>query len=337
MASIALYIFILLALAAIVIVISVILYNRRLDKITRGEEHDTHSRLPEPGATAGVTYKTVLMILLIVSVLSISALLGKINALQNTVSNQQSDLFHISSQLAVIDDRLAQNGKAVLTQAYEVLGSDLEGNKVEVKYWAKLKHFSDSTKVILSLNGRDIELTREQGGTFSATFAADMFESYIEPELQIVEGSITTVEDADFYGEVFWEYFPMLTYSCSFETKENMGKHKYSGWYQPELQNTAGLKKIQMTYVSDGKEIFTKDITKEALASERFELENDLPYGKDLIFRTEITTQDGFKIVENTLMIYEATPDYDQDDSIRIYDKNGNLVWENEESIYKKR
>ena len=195
---------------------------------------------------------------------------------------------------------------------------------------------SDSTRVILSLDDRDIELTREQGGTFSATFTTDMFESYNEPSLQIVEGSITTVEDADLYGELFWDYFPTITYSCSFETSVNMGKYKYSGSYEPQVQNPGRMKSLQMTYVSGGKEILTKDITKEALAGERFELEKDLPYGKDLIFKTEMTTEDGFRIVENFLMIYEATDDYDPDESITIYDKNGNLVWKNDGHMYGK-
>ena len=42
-----------LVLAAVIVGVSLVLYNKHLDKVARGEEHDTHSPLPEPGATVG--------------------------------------------------------------------------------------------------------------------------------------------------------------------------------------------------------------------------------------------------------------------------------------------
>ena len=42
-----------------IVIISVIAYNKRLDKITNGEVHDTHSRIPEPGTTAFESRTTV--------------------------------------------------------------------------------------------------------------------------------------------------------------------------------------------------------------------------------------------------------------------------------------
>ena len=108
MSSLIIYIIIVLVLAAVIVALSVYAYNRRLDRIARGEERDTHSAVPEPRTTVSVLYRTILMGVVIVSLLTVSALSGKINALQSSLnelrSNQNSmnwDLESIRQQLEV--------------------------------------------------------------------------------------------------------------------------------------------------------------------------------------------------------------------------------------------
>ena len=57
MTNLAISIFVMIAIASVIVVISLIAYNRRLDRIARGEVHGTHNAIPEPGTTAGITYK----------------------------------------------------------------------------------------------------------------------------------------------------------------------------------------------------------------------------------------------------------------------------------------
>ncbi|MBP5669293.1 MAG: hypothetical protein J6X14_03190, partial [Lachnospiraceae bacterium] len=67
MSRIAVYIILLIVVAIIITVISIIAYNKRLDRITKGEVRDAHSNVPEPQATAGFTYKAVLIVLSIIA------------------------------------------------------------------------------------------------------------------------------------------------------------------------------------------------------------------------------------------------------------------------------
>ena len=69
MSIIGIWIVILLAVAALTVLFSIVIYNRRLDRVTRGEERDTHSAIPEPRTTAGVIYRIVLMVLAVITLL----------------------------------------------------------------------------------------------------------------------------------------------------------------------------------------------------------------------------------------------------------------------------
>ena len=77
-------IIVVMAVAAVLIIaVSIIIYNRRLDKVTKGEIRDTHNPLPEPKTTAGVLYRTILIVIASVSLISIGTLSGVVASLQN--------------------------------------------------------------------------------------------------------------------------------------------------------------------------------------------------------------------------------------------------------------
>jgi len=92
MMSVFAYIIIMTLIAAVIIVVSIVAYNKRLDKVTRGEVHDTHSAIPEPRSTAGVIYKTVLIILAILIYIGLSTASGIISGLENRVSSLDSSV-----------------------------------------------------------------------------------------------------------------------------------------------------------------------------------------------------------------------------------------------------
>ncbi len=328
MSAFGLSISVLLVLAALVIIISGILYNRHLDKVARGEEHDVHSRLPEPGTTAGITYKTVLMVFMVVAVITVGTMGGRISSMQSTITMMQSELNSANSQLAHIGYLLEEKDKIVSSRSYEVLKCDLESNKVEILYAVELKRFSQNTKVSLVLNGTKYELTGNNAGRFSGTLKLDLFASYPENNLIIEENGISTMEYAEFPDEIFWEYLPQPLYTCRFDSNTSMGKVKYSGSYSLDLKGAPRIKSVTVTYISGDTELKTIDITKEALAGENVELEEGLPIKDDLLFKTDIVTTDGYTVSKKIAMIYEAKDGYDPDEYMRIYDRNGNLLFE---------
>ena len=327
--SIAVIIGIILVLAAVIVGVSLVLYNRHLDKVARGEEHDTHSPLPEPGATVGATYKVVLIVLLIIALIAISTIKGKINTMQSNIVNLQSELNSISTQLNIIRDQMEKADKLVSNESYDIISCDLESHTAEVKYSAVLKQYSDSTKVYLVLNGNRFELTKDASGAFSGTVRADLFDTFPEPVLHIEENGKTSVDSADFPGTLFWDYLPMPVFDSRFDTEYKNGKYIYSGSLNPIMSNTGQIASVQLSYITGDKVLKTVDITKQVISQEQIDIEEGLKIENDLAFEIEITTKDGLRIVERNTMIYETSDDFMDHDFQRIYDKDGSLLWDN--------
>ena len=59
-------------------------------------------------------------------------------------------------------------------------------------------------------------------------------------------------------------------------------------------------------------------------------LEKGLDLEKDLTFRLELVTKTGFRIVQQTVMIYEVPADVESRDYLRILDSEGNTLWEDD-------
>ena len=331
MASVSIVVIIgaILLLAAVIVAVSLVLYNRHLDKVARGEEHDTHSPLPEPGATVGATYKAVLIVLLIIALIVIYTVKGKIDTMQNNIVRLQSDLNSISIQLNMIKDQIEDQGRLISTESYEITDCDFVNKTAEVRYSAVLKQYSDTAKVFLVLNGNSFELTRDAAGTFSGTIRTALFDTYIDPVLQIVENGKTSVDSADFPGYLFWDYLPMPLYNSHFDSTEKNGKTVYSGSFTPIMNNTDRIASVQLIYSSDNKVLKTEDITGKFLAQEQIDIDSSLKFENDLLLDIEITTKDGLRIVERRTIFYKTSGDLMDQDFQRIYDKDGSLLWDN--------
>ena len=334
MISMARYIAIVLIAAAVLVGVCIYLYNRRLDKVTKGETRDTHSFIPEPGTTAGVTYRTVLLGLVIVLLLTVSAMSGKISAMQSTLNNLQQNERQLSWEIELLKDELEGSRSRISSASWSLQEPDFENNEAEIEYSVSLKDYSDDTAVSLNLNGRDIKLEQIAGGTngiFSAKFTADLFADYREVTVSIQEEGKNTVEVVDFPENLFWDCLPMPSYECRFKSDVSLsGKLKYEGSFALITDRPEDIASVMLTYMTGGEELKTLDITKEAINRETIEIEQGLDLKHDLCFKTEITTKDGYKISEKNIMIYETIPDYDEDEYLRITDPQGNIVWESD-------
>ncbi|MBQ6549874.1 MAG: hypothetical protein IJL78_00515 [Lachnospiraceae bacterium] len=330
MASLAIYLLIILGVAAMLILIGIYAYNRHLDKVVRGEERDTHSNIPEPGQTVGAVYKIVLMVLVIISFLTISTMSGKISAMENTLNNLQNRLSTMEYELSSMREQEEDALKRVEYSEWTVTNPNYENRTAEVSFTAALKEFSDDTTVSVSAGGKEIPLTDRSGGTFSARFTADFFDSYDNARLMIHEGDRTYSEYVDFPMYVFWDYLPMPAYDCRFSSGVKLGKLTYEGEYAVVTGHPEEIESATISYLTDGKTLKTMDITKEVQNGETITVEQGLALESDLTFELEIATKTGYKIVHRNVMIYEASPDFTEEDFLRIYDKNGNLLWEDD-------
>ena len=74
----------------------------------------------------------------------------------------------------------------------------------------------------------------------------------------------------------------------------------------------------------------TLDVTEETLNEQEIRLEKGLDLEDDLTFRIEILTKSGFRIVNRSVMIYDASLDVEDVDFLKVLDAGGNVVWESE-------
>ena len=330
MSKIFILLLVIFVIAFIIVVAGLLAYNKRLEKVTRGELRDTHSRIPEPGTTAGVTYKTVLIALTIISVLSISTLIGQISSMSNNVSNLQSNLHNINMDLLELRQKVEDNGRLTTNLEWTVTGQDMAKKTVDLKFTVDLKQYSDDTKVMMVLGDQEFPLTREKAGTFSGQITSDLFQNYDQLKTCITEGSITKVETTDFDQNLFYDVLPFGGLECNFTSKDFGKKTKCNGWYKLVVYNPEKLQKVTVTYLVDGKEYKTFDATKMAKEYTQIDLDKDITIEKDLSLLVETISTDGYRIEKKYVLVYRTPAGSDAEEYEKIYDEAGNLVWENE-------
>lgn len=325
------YLIIMIVVAALVLIISVVSYNRRLDKIARGEARDTHSSIPEPKETVNGIYRVLLMGLVVVCLVNIGTANGMLISLQNEIHNLESRQQSLSAEIREMREQLKENETLVSDASWEVTNGNLESRTADIDFTVRLKQFSEETKVTLNLGGKEVPLTGNKAGTFKGQFSANLFEEYSEPAVCISEGGVTVSEAITNFPEYFlYDYLPMPSVGCSMSSNNSFGKMKYEGTYTLYLDHKEEIESVTVTYMTGGKDLKTLDVTKEALAGEEITLEKGLPLEKDLTFRTEIKTKSGFTIEEQSVMIFMESVDIDEMQYLRIYDESGEIVWEDD-------
>ncbi|MBR6476934.1 MAG: hypothetical protein IKS85_00665 [Lachnospiraceae bacterium] len=324
------FVIIMIVLAIIIVVISFLAYNKRLEKISNGELRDTHSKLPEPGPTAGVTYKTVLICLTIIAVLSISTMIGQINSMSSNLSSMQSKLYNIDMELLELQRKVEENGRLTTDFYWEITDQNMEKKTATLKFSIGLKEYSEDTIVTLALKDQDVMLPRTAPGTFSGQITTNLFENYDQLKVCITDGGITKVETIDFYEYLFWNVLPMGSLECNLNSKDSSGKTKTSGWYRLHYESPDKIQSVTVRYLVDGKEVKTLDATTQAKNYEQINLDEEYTFERDLSLLVETLTTDGYRIVEKSYLSSRTSADFEDDDYERIYDGNGNLVWENE-------
>lgn len=105
-------IFMLIA-AAVIILVCVIAYNRRMDKVANGEVRDRHSRIPDPETAVNGTYRIVLMAIATISMISIGALSGMVSSLQSSISSLKSDYHRLYREFSDLQEQLEADRRLI--------------------------------------------------------------------------------------------------------------------------------------------------------------------------------------------------------------------------------
>jgi outer membrane murein-binding lipoprotein Lpp len=328
MASLALYIGIMIIIAAIAIGISVIAYNRHLDKVTKGEVHDTHSPIPEPRSTTGIVYKIILMVIVILIYFSVGTMSGTISNMNHRINQLENDVRTLTYKVEDLSYELEMKDRMISSFEYEVSDPVDDMVNVDLKLW--IREYTDDTTVTMDIAGRNIELEGNGNGLFTCNFSVSIFENCSLPMVSITGNGKTVGETIEFPDYLFWDYIPFPMMTCQFESKPGLTGMKTSGSYSYDMYPGDNIESVTVTYLSEGRELKTMDITSQAISNETITLDSGLDIGDDLTFRVEIVTKNGYRVVEQHLMIFEAK-DYPEDyEYERIYDMDGNLLWEND-------
>ena len=350
MFSMAGYLIIILVAAVVIIAASVIAYNRRLDKIASGDLRDTHSTIPEPGTTVGAVYKIVLMVVVVISLLTVSTANGMLISMQQDVNNLNSRIEQLNREIRSLREQSEQAQTLIASSSWDIVSADYANSTAEVRFSATLKEYSDSTAATLVfggggaakiggenaqvggtvITGREIPLEQTAPGVYAVTVNMNFFEEHTEPKLRVADGGRNYLETVDFPEYIFWDLLPMPGFECRFNSGMNFGKLKYDGSYTIDVKHLEDIESVTITYISGGRELKTIDFTKETLDHTWHELEEGLDVGNDLMFRTEIVTKTGFKIIENSVMIYDSSDDIEDEGRLIIQDLDGNTLWEDE-------
>ena len=327
-----------IVVAVLIIAVSMIIYNRRLDKITKGELHDTHNPIPEPKTTADVLYKTILIVIVSISLISISTLSGMIISLRNDVDNMRNTQGDLNNELYTLRSTIEEQSRLVSASDWTYENVDYDTMTTDVNYSVTLKQYSDDTEVTLSINGNNVPLERTEysPGTYSGKFHAGFFDELMNGTLIIKTAGISTTEKTDIAESLVWQFFPFPGMSSQFNIKSQPGgKTKYTGTYQLHFDNTEeysgvklpGISNVTVTYASSGNELATVDITKEALSGEDIALEQGLEGDDYLLACFVITMDNGYRLIDNSIMVIDSDLDPQDLEDRHIEDANGNVVW----------
>lgn len=307
-------------LAFLIIFICARAYNKRLDRITKGEVRGTHSSIPDPAAVTTAVFRIVITVVLFISFIFISSIYGRVYGLPDRL---ESEMHSLNIRISELNDKVEKIGRNGSETSYEI--KDISGNRVKVRYEAELRSFSDDTQVTLRLNGSDYQMKQDSAGIFGVEFETDLFAHYSGSQILIKENGRTTVEDAGFPEELFWGELPFPNVTNTVREDSSLFSPKYSGEYILTVNDPAGIKTATVTNIIDGKETGSFD-AKDKIVNGLPVSYSDIPDGKDFVIRIVIGTESGY-VITHDLPLFTTG---EAGEMIKIEDQQGGLLFKQE-------
>ncbi len=317
-----------LILAAVIIIISIILYNRRLDRIARGEQRDAHSNMPEPRTMASLIYKATMFTLVLLTFLNTSSMKSQLDSLQSAMHSRMNDLNRAISEL---ESRLEEEERRVFDFQWGVKDADLENETATVQLSAFLKEYTSETSGIFSVGGRSVPLTVREDGALIGEFSENIFADLGEVKIVIKEGERSTAENFDWMGTLYESVLPVPNLHTN-ELEIRNGRI-IGGTYDLAVSPVFydDIERVNAVYITGGKEVRTADITEKVLKDEYISIDTDIKNEDYLILRVDLYTKSGFTIKERLILDYTVPYDNDpwfmNDLQRRVFDQNGTLLY----------
>ena len=205
MAVSSVFIILMLVLAAVFVVVFILAYNRRLDRVASGKERDTHSSLPEPRETAGAVSRIVLLVLAVVIFFSVSAMSGTVSSLNSQISSLRSAQNDLRREIRELKQLLEERDRLTASSDWKIVDRDMQAKTATIGCSFTLKQYSESTAAALTLGDRTVPLTGDGGGVFRGEFTVGLFEKLEEPTLRVVDDGAAVTESTDLPEYVFRE------------------------------------------------------------------------------------------------------------------------------------
>lgn len=317
-----------LAAALVILVLSIIAYNIRLDKAARGERRDAHSSIPEPRTTASVIYKAALLFLVIIMFFNTSSMSGSLTAMQSDLVNLHSTVKELEIQLWQLREREEEREKRVADFNWEILDVDLDKKTARVRISAKLNEYTEDTDVSVSLGGQNaIPLARGGNGMFSTVITAGIFDTYSSSEIFITENGKTVSEDVYYYGYLFNDILPTPQFvSSSWSHSQGLKGDILNGEYSIFVDNPELLESVSATHIVDGVTVKSMDITEQVKNTEIITIGKNIKVERSVSVEIEVLAKSGFRIVRCKPMFITEYGEIDH--YLRVFDQNGNMVYE---------
>jgi hypothetical protein len=250
------------------------------------------------------------------------ALGGQISSLHSEVSGLRSEIRSLRQEL---EEKEEEDASLVKNVSFEVRDPNYKKMTARVSYKVLLKQYSEDTSLTLRLDDREIPLEPQGSGTYGTDFKLGLFDRFEEEVLAITEDGITRTEDPWCAFTPFWDLLPLpsLVYSPSHSLFS-----KYGGSFLVDTEFPEEIQEASLTYMTEGKDLQTVDITEKARSQEYIDLEKGLKIGNDLTARIRLVTESGLVITDQSVLIHRDGTDLDALESLRIEDQEGNVLWE---------
>ena len=287
----------------------------------------------------------VMACLIIFCMVKISDLSNEISNLHTTISNYQNQVWSLNNEInSIYDnvDKLLKKEASLLSSVDYSLGElNTENHTVSVSLKVVPKSITDDMQLSVKIGGDTVALDRN-GNEFTTTVAVNMFIDYNDyPMLNIISGETTKTEelpDVDI-SRLFTRYLPYVYASLEMSDSLKNGKLEIDGILMFDekpvaMDSSVTITKIELITVKNEQEIDRKDITSD-ITNQTYHvpvnLSYDAQYGDKIC--VYVLAEDSLGYIHKSLAYFWNDLDENThnaitvtEDSVQIYDKNGNLL-----------
>lgn len=309
-------------LAVLIVALCIFLYNRRLDKIAKGEARGTHTSVPEPKMIALVVYMTFMFLIMWVTLINSQ----RVNSQSD---NYITDIMDLKSEIADLRQEIEENSTHFRRVSYVLRNPDFKEMTADVCYTVELKEYSEDTKVIVNADGTDVTLDKYMPGLYNGSFRTDIFKTVNNVTVKITDDGRTVTEEVDdLEGELFWNFIPNVSTSYRHATTNiTFGKLAFEGQYCTEIDCPEDIESVKVTYMAGDTDLRTIDITEDVISGNTITCDKITTDEKSISFRYEVITKSGLKLVDTHNVCHKDLPGY-PDDHKAVYDPDGNKLWD---------